>query len=163
MQAVQEIQALLFEELSLIIRTTGQLLSRISAEHWEQRPQENMRTLRELAQHLVAIPEVDLLILRESPAEPVRALEAEIEASTGTDAARLTARFESGAALLQDYMNALSDDEFLHKATAPFYVNHPTVQAKWLIEIITHAQHHRAQLFDRMKLLGYPVSMSDLY
>ncbi|WP_370733829.1 DinB family protein [Paenibacillus dakarensis] len=37
------------------------------------------------------------------------------------------------------------------------------MQAKWLIEIVTHAQHHRAQMFNYLKTLGYQVSMFDLY
>ncbi|WP_338463001.1 hypothetical protein V5G20_00985 [Brevibacillus borstelensis] len=32
-----------------------------------------------------------------------------------------------------------------------------------LVEIATHAQHHRSQLFTYLKLLGHDVNMFDLY
>lgn len=60
-------------------------------------------------------------------------------------------------------MNGLTDEEFMQKTTQPFYLEHGSTQAKWLIEIVTHAQHHRAQMFNYLKAQGYEVSMFDLY
>jgi len=33
----------------------------------------------------------------------------------------------------------------------------------WLLDIITHSYHHRAQLFTYLKQLGLPVDMATLY
>lgn len=160
MTAVQEMQYLLFEELELIVRTTTNLLAKVKPEDVEFRPQPNMRTLRELAEHLAAIPEVDLLILQEHTAEEVRVLE---QRFAETEFAKLGAAMAEGLKPLRQYMNTLTEEDFLHKKTTPFYLEHGTAQAKWLIEIVTHAQHHRSQLFTYMKMQGYEVSMFDLY
>lgn len=161
MNAVQDMKNLLYEELELIIRTTTNLISKVKPEDWEYRPAANMRTLRELVQHLTAIPSVDLLILQEKEEGPVREQEKLFYSETDMD--KLAAGMSNGLEHLKHYMNSLSDDDFLNKRTKPFYLDHGTVQAKWLIEIVTHAQHHRAQMFNYLKALGYEVSMFDLY
>jgi uncharacterized damage-inducible protein DinB len=160
MTAVQELQHMLFEELELIVRTTTNLLAKVKPEDHEFRPQPNMRTLRELAEHLAAIPAVDLLILTEHSAEEVRVLENRF---AETNFNRLGDTMAEELETLRQYIAALSEDDFLHKKTKPFYLEHGTAQAKWLIEIVTHTHHHRGQLFTYLKIQGYDVSMSDLY
>lgn len=161
MNAVQEMKNLLYEELELITRTTSNLIAKIQPEDWDYRPAANMRTLRELVQHLTAIPSVDLLILQEKKEAPVREQEKVFYSETDKD--KLTAGMSNGLEDLKHYMNGLTDDDFLNRKTRPFYLDHGTVQAKWLIEIVTHAQHHRAQMFNYLKALGYEVNMFDLY
>lgn len=160
MTAVQELQHMLFEELELIVRTTSNLLAKIKPEDYDFRPQPNMRTLRELAEHLTAVPAVDLLILQEHSAEEVRELEGRFAEAAF---ASLEASLSEGLETLRQYMAALPEEDFLHRKTKPFYLDHGSAQAKWLIEIVTHAQHHRGQLFTYLKMQGYDVSMSDLY
>ncbi|MNP68889.1 hypothetical protein D3C76_1649100 [compost metagenome] len=103
---------------------------------------------------------MDLLILTEHSAEEVRVLEkrfAEIDFNKLGDA------MSEGLGTLREYMGTLSEDDFLHKKTKPFYLEHGSAQAKWLIEIVTHTQHHRGQLCTYLKIQGYDVRMSDLY
>lgn len=161
MQAVNEIKALLLEELEHIVKTSSNLIRKISPEHWDYRPRQNMRSLLELAQHLVSVPSSDLLILQESSEPVIRKLEADIAADNDKEA--LIAWMVSGMDQVRNYMEELPEEEFLHKKTKPFYLEHGSVQAKWLIEITTHAQHHRAQLFTYLKTQGYEVNMFDLY
>jgi uncharacterized damage-inducible protein DinB len=160
MTAVQELQQMLFEELDLIVHTTTNLLAKVKPEGVEFRPQPNMRTLRELAEHLAAIPAVDLQIVQEHKAEEVRAVEQRFAEMEFT---KLGAAMAEGLEPLRQYMTALPEEDFLYKKTTPFYLEHGTAQAKWLIEIVTHTQHHRGQLFTYLKMQGYDVSMSDLY
>lgn len=161
---VQQLKAMLFEELALIVRTSRKLMERIKEEEWGYQPQgrENMRSLQELVHHLAAVPAVDLLILQEHSKDEVSELEATYTVAA-EDVHKLGAMMAAGVDSLRDYMEGLPDEEFLTKRTTPFYVNHPTAQAKWLIEIVTHAQHHRAQLFNYLKELGHPANMFDLY
>ncbi|MEJ8548357.1 DinB family protein [Brevibacillus borstelensis] len=161
MNGVNEIKGLLFEELELIVRTTSNLIRRIGQDQWEYKPADQMRTVRELVEHLAAVPSVDLLILQEEPQEVIRHREAEI--SKLSDPEKLIEQMTTGLDDLKAYMQGLSDEEFLQKKTKPFYLEHGSVQAKWLIEIVTHAQHHRGQLFTYLKLLGHDVNMFDLY
>ena len=162
MEATKELKELLFEELELIVRTTAGLVRKISPQDWEFKPRENMRTIRELVSHLVAIPAVDLLILQENSQDDVRALEATFDQEHDPEV--LLDRMQQGLRDLRAYMENLSEEDFLHKKTTPFYLpDHGVAQAKWLIEITTHAQHHRGQLFTYLKTLGYEINMFDLY
>ncbi|PAD76421.1 DinB family protein [Paenibacillus campinasensis] len=162
MSQVGELKQMLFEELELIVRTSSNLIRNISDEHWDYRPADNMRTLLELVHHLVSVPATDLLIMQEKPEADIRKLEGAI-AADGQDKEKLIAWMESGLEDLRSYMNSLEDDAFLHKKTRPFYLEHGSAQAKWLIEVVTHAQHHRAQMFNYLKAQGYDISMFDLY
>lgn len=161
MDVAKEMKKYLFEELTLITNTTAGLIRKISAEDWTYQPRENMRSLLELVQHLVAIPAVDLLILQEKSREEVNSLEAVF--AQDRDPESLINRMTKDLDKLKAYMEALSDEDFLFKKTTPFYLPHGTEQAKWLIEIVTHAQHHRGQLFTYLKTKGYEVNMFDLY
>lgn len=162
MSQLVELKQLLFEELEHIVKTSSNLIMKISDKNWDYRPASNMRTLLELVHHLVSVPGTDLLIMQEKPEDEVRQLEGAI-AADGGDKEKLIAWMNKGLADLKSYMNGLTDDDFLHKKTKPFYLEHGSAQAKWLIEVVTHAQHHRAQMFNYLKAQGYEVSMFDLY
>ncbi|MBB6735688.1 DinB family protein [Cohnella zeiphila] len=162
MEAVNEMKKLLFEELEHAARTSAKLIARIDSKDWDYRPRDNMRTLLELARHVVSIPGVDSLIMQEKPEPDIRRREAEIAAS-GPEADKLNGWLDTGLQELRAYMDGLSDEDFLHRSTKPFYLPHGSVQAKWLIETTTHLFHHRAQLFNYMKALGYEINMFDLY
>lgn len=151
---------LLLEELGVGVRTTKKLLKRVKPGEWDFRPADNMRSLGELANHLVQIPLIDLAILQEKSEEEVRRMEAE---HTASDPEELCELMERGFQLLCDYMRSLEEEAFLTRTTRPFYAEHGSTQAKWLIEIVTHIYHHRAQLFQYLKQLGHPVNMFDLY
>ncbi|MGG1575623.1 DinB family protein [Fictibacillus sp. NRS-1165] len=161
MQGIKEMKELLLEELELIVRTSTNLIGKISTNHLDYRPRENMRSLHELVLHLVSVPSADLLILQEKGEEEVGKLEAEVANDQEPD--QWIERMKSGLQDVRSYMEQLPDEQFLQKKTKPFYLDHGTVQAKWLIEIVTHAQHHRAQLFNYLKEQGYEVNMFDLY
>ncbi|PTX60828.1 putative damage-inducible protein DinB [Melghirimyces profundicolus] len=160
MPEVSVVRDLLLEELQTGVRTTKKLLDRVEPEQWSYRPKENMSSLLELARHLAQIPLVDLAILRERNEQEVKALEKETSFDTSEELGSLMDR---GFRELNDYMKALSREDFLHKRTRPFYADHALPQAQWLTEIVTHVFHHRAQLFNYLKQLGHPVNMFDLY
>lgn len=161
MNDVQSMKSSVFEELELILRTTANLVRRIQPNEWSYTPHEKMRSLHELVRHLVLVPSQDLRILQEQTEEQVIALAQEIEDLK--EANELVAIMEQGVKDLKEYMFSLSDTDFIYKETRPFYSEHFSTQAKWLIEITTHAMHHRSQLFTYLKLLGHDINMFDLY
>ncbi|RPF53220.1 DinB family protein [Aquisalibacillus elongatus] len=161
MSQVQEMKDVLYHEMEVAIRSTQNLLMKVFEDHWTYQPQENMRTLKELATHLVSIPAIDLYIMQEESHETIQQLEAKYEALTTAD--DMCVAFEDGYNKLKEYMNTLSDDDFLHKTTKAFYMEKGQSQAQWLMEVMTHMFHHRAQLFNYLKQLEYDVSMFDLY
>ncbi len=160
MSETSTVRELLMAELALAVRTTGALLEKVTPELWGFRPREEMRTVLELANHLTQIPLVDLAILQERSQEEVHALEQALSAS---DAPHMRANMENGLNELSAYMSGLSEHDFLHKQSKPFYMEHGSTQAKWLVEIVTHAFHHRAQLFTYLKESGVAINMFDLY
>jgi len=147
----ETLRELLLEELGAGVRTTKKLLARVRPGEWDFRPADNMRSLGELANHLAQIPFVDLAILQEKSEEEVRRLESEHASS---DPEKLCEWMEEGFQSLCDYMRGLDEESFLTRRTKPFYADHGSTQAKWLVEIVTHVYHHRAQLFQYLKQLA---------
>lgn len=159
MSDITTMKEVLFHEMQVGVKTSQALVGQIRSEHWDYRPQENMRSLQELAHHLVMIPETDLAIMQEKDQEVVQ----QIEGRDLPDTTAMSEAMEQGLGRLKDYFYSLSDPDFLQKETKPFYLETGSTQAKWLVETTTHIFHHRAQLFNYMKQLGYEISMFDLY
>ncbi|WNB91885.1 DinB family protein [Bacillus sp. NEB1478] len=150
----------LLDEFYVIVRTTNNLLKKADSSVYDFRPADNMRSFLELANHLVQIPHVDLAILQEKPEADIRMLEAKMRAE---NAGELTHVLEEGYHLLKSYFLSLSQEDFLNKETKAFYAEKGMTQAKWLVEIVTHAFHHRGQLFTYLKQTQHDVNMFDLY
>ncbi|PKR77106.1 damage-inducible protein DinB [Halalkalibacillus sediminis] len=161
MTEVQTMQQVLFHEIEVGVRSTQNLLLKIRDQDWDYRPHENMRSIRELVEHLISIPAVDLYILQEEPHESIKALEDKYSKLNSVDDMNVV--FEDGYNKLNNYMTSLSNEEFLNKKTKAFYMENGQTQATWLTEILTHIFHHRGQLFNYLKQLDYEVSMFDLY
>ncbi|MCM3719396.1 DinB family protein [Fictibacillus phosphorivorans] len=160
MNATVSLTETLLEEFYTVVRTTSQLLKKADPSVYDFRPAENMRTFLELANHLVQISHVDLAILQEKSEKEIRELEKKLSAQ---NVAELTHVLEEGYHLLKSYFLSLSEEEFLNKETKAFYAEKGMTQAKWLVEIVTHAFHHRAQLFTYLKQTKHEVNMFDLY
>jgi uncharacterized damage-inducible protein DinB len=151
----------LLHELEHGVRTSKGLIERINPEQWGYKPKENMRSLQEITHHLVMLPATDLAIMQEKYGPEFEAIERGIQEIT--DSKRLSELMQISFEQLKQYIESLSEDEFLNKATKPFYADQASVQVKWLIEIVTHLFHHRAQLFNYLKELGHDVNMFALY
>jgi uncharacterized damage-inducible protein DinB len=160
MNATVTLTETLLEEFYVVVRTTNQLLQKADPSVYDFRPAENMRSFLELANHLVQIPHIDLAILQEKTEEEIRQLEKKLSAE---NVRQLTHVLEEGYHLLKSYFLSLSEEDFLQKETKAFYAEKGVTQAKWLVEIVTHAFHHRAQLFTYLKQTKHEVNMFDLY
>jgi uncharacterized damage-inducible protein DinB len=150
----------LLEEFYTVVRTTNNLLKKADPSVYDFRPADNMRSFLELANHLVQIPHIDLAILQEKSEQDIRELEKKLSAE---NVAELTHVLDEGYHLLRSYFLSLSEEDFLNKETKAFYAEKGMSQAKWLVEIVTHAFHHRAQLFTYLKQTKHEVNMFDLY
>lgn len=160
MNATASLTETLLEELYVVVRTTKSLLNKADHSVYDFRPAENMRSFLELANHLVQVPHIDLAILQEKTEEEVRQLEKKLSAENITE---LTHVLEEGYHLVKSYFLSLSEEDFLRKESKAFYAEKGVTQAKWLVEIVTHAFHHRAQLFTYLKQTKHEVNMFDLY
>ncbi|HEX7063847.1 MAG TPA: DinB family protein [Bacillales bacterium] len=161
MEAVNTLRNVLLDEMEVGIRSTNHLLGKVNEKDWDYRPANNMRTLKELAEHLVSIPEVDLAIMQEKTEGEIKELEAKYEAIKSPD--ELGEAMNKGYEAYKPYITGLSDEDFLKKETKPFYLDKGSTQARWLTETVTHIFHHRAQFFNYLKQLGYDINMFDLY
>lgn len=161
MNGVSQIREHLLEELELCVRTVETLLTKVAEEEWSYRPAENMRSLFELVHHLISIPITDLAILQERSQEEVVEVEERYVHLKNPD--DIAVQYRSNYEVLRNYMLGLTEDELLHKATKAFYLEHSTLQIKWLIEIVTHSYHHRSQLYNYLKQSGHDLHFSLLY
>jgi uncharacterized damage-inducible protein DinB len=160
MNATVSLTEILLEEFYNVVRTTSNLLKKADQSVFDFRPADNMRSFLELANHLVQISHVDLAILQEKSEKDIRELEKKLSAA---NVGELTHVLEEGYHLLKSYFLSLTEEEFLKKETKAFYAEKGMTQAKWLVEIVTHAFHHRAQLFTYLKQTEHEVNMFDLY
>jgi uncharacterized damage-inducible protein DinB len=151
-------QNLILDNLEWLSGSIQKLLGLIGSDG-DYRPRERMRTLLELANHLVQIPAVDLLILKGGTQDEVRALEAQL---TSTDPERLFQVWTEGVAALKAYYAPYETAALAAERRKAFY-GHEATLAQWLLDILTHAYHHRAQLFTYLKELGRPIDMFILY
>jgi uncharacterized damage-inducible protein DinB len=164
MSSTFAISNLLFEELYLAVRSTNKLINKVQVKDWEYRPQENMRSLLELTNHLAQIPFIDLAIMQEKSGAEVDKLQTSHLFTS--EPSKLIRVMEEGYQALKNYIVSMSENDFLEKQTKAFYFEADSkgyTQAKWLIEITTHTFHHRGQFFNYLKQLGYEVNMFDLY
>ena len=158
---VNTLRDVITHEMSVGVQSTTQLLKKVKASDWDYRPSHNMRTLRELADHLAAIPEVDLAIMNEKSESDVHQLEEKYaQFKTGEELAQA---MKDAFDIYRETISSLPEDVYLNKETKPFYADFASTQAKWHVETVTHLFHHRAQFFNYLKQLGYEVNMFDLY
>lgn len=161
MSEIFQLRDLLLNELYVAVRTTKQMLLTIDPNEWSYRPNDGMRTLLEVVHHLVLVPSTDLAILQEMSDQEVHKIDEDVRLVT--DPAELGNLMEQGFQELKHYFSSLDETGFMNKETKPFYSDHYNSQAKWLVEIVTHAHHHRAQLFNYLKQLGHSLNMFNLY
>jgi hypothetical protein len=149
----------LFSDIEGLRRSLAKLLPELPPRGQDWRPREGMRSVWELATHLVQVPAVDVLISREGSIEEVHALEQALTADTPEG---LLALFDTGVETARSRFGAMSPEAFEGTVTRAFY-GHAMPAKGWLLEIVTHLHHHRAMLHTYLKIMGRPVDMSYLY
>lgn len=152
-------RGLLLNELDWIVANCCRLFALAKPDHLDWSPLEGVRTLKQLANHLCQIPAVDLRIIKGDGEQEVEKYETELS----TDSAeRWCAMMKDGARDLRRFMELLSFDDY-ENGSATAYFGRTQTHARWLLEVVTHIYHHRAQLFMYLKLNGYAVGTRDLY
>jgi uncharacterized damage-inducible protein DinB len=152
-------RALLLSELERITANVARMLALVKPEHHAFRPQGNMRTLLEVANHLAQIPAIDLRILRGDKEQEITRRESELHRETGDELCEV---LREGAHDFAAYYERLTFDDY-ENGSGTAYFGRTQTHAEWLLEAITHMYHHRAQLFMYLKLNGYEVNTRTLY
>jgi len=161
MNAAEILRKELLDELEIGIRSMEGLLRKVQEKDWGYQPAEKMRDLKELAKHIVSIPEVDLNIWQEKDQEAIQELEEKYDKLESAEA--MIEAMNNGFKVYKTFMLSLSEQDFLTKKTIPFYLEEGKIQARCLIEDVSHLFHHRAQFFNYLKQIGYDIDMFDLY
>jgi|SRR5699024_1140289 len=161
MNAASILKNELLAELKVGIRSMEGLLNKVKEEDWDYQPAVNMRNLKELAKHIVSLPEVDLNIWMEKDQETIQKLEAKYNRLETVE--EMIKEMSDGFDSYKNFMLSMNERDFLAKKTKPFYLEKGEIQAHWLVEEISHFFHHRAQFFNYLKQLDYDVNMFDLY
>jgi uncharacterized damage-inducible protein DinB len=146
-------RGLLLAELERVARNCCTLLRTVNPDDFGFQPQDNMRKLIEVANCLAQIPLVDLRIISGAKEKEIQDFEAELWSE---DAEDWCAMLREGYAESRQYFETLTFDNYENGSATAFYGRTQT-NAKWLLEMIAHLYHDRAQLFLYLKLLDYPV------
>jgi len=152
-------RGLLLNELDWIVANCCRLLALVKPEDLPWTPREGMRTLKELANHLAQIPAVDLRIVKGDGELDVQKYEQELNSELADN---WCAAMKDGARDLRRFMELLSFDDY-ENGSATAYFGRTQTNSRWLLEVVTHIYHHRAQLFMYLKLSGYEIGTRDLY
>lgn len=150
---------LLFADLERVVANCCRMLLLPSAEHLSWRPREGMRSLAELANHLAQIPAIDLQILKGTQEHVISEQERQLIRDGGEGWVEV---MRQGLSDMQRFMEKLSVDNFEHDSGTAYYGRTQTY-SQWLLEALTHIYHHRGQLHNYLKQLGYPVNTRTLY
>ncbi|UTR13142.1 DinB family protein [Salipaludibacillus sp. LMS25] len=119
MNGVFNVRDHLLDELELVVKTSEPLILRMDEADKCYQPADNMRPLLDVVQHLISIPETDLMIMQEKSQEEVQ--KTELRVSQLTDPAQLVAELWHNFEQFKTYIQSLSEEELLTKSTKAFY------------------------------------------
>ncbi len=125
-------------------------------------PQEGMRTLEELANHLAQIPLLDPVMYAKEIAdvEQARAREKELHRQ---DIDGFLAVLDEGIQAVKQRFTGMTEREFFAKTLKPFYEKTEKNWAYYMPEFISHIAMHKMQLWMYLKLAGVKVDMMTYY
>ena len=152
-------RGLLLNELDWIVANCCRLFELVKKENLDWRPRDDMRKLKELANHLAQIPAVDLRIIKGDGEMDVEKFEESLNGDTAGD---WCSAMKEGASNLRRFMELLSFDDY-ENGSATAYFGRTQTHGRWLLEAINHIYHHRSQLFIYLRLIGYDIGTRDLY
>ena len=152
-------RGLLLNELEWITGNCCRLFDLLKQDDYGYTPLAGTRTILELANHLCQLPQIDLRIIQGKSGVEIE----ELEKSLWREHPKAMAGvMREGADDLRKFMENLSLDDY-ENGSGTAYFGRTQTYCRWLLEVVTHCYHHRAQLFMYMKLKGYDVGTRELY
>ena len=109
-------RGLLLDELDRIVANCCRFLELVRPEQHDWRPQDGMRSLIELANHLAQIPSIDLRIIKGDSEQQVQEYEREL---TRDNDRALGGVMREGARDVRRFMEGLSFDDYTSDAPRP--------------------------------------------
>ncbi|WP_211356397.1 DinB family protein [Psychrobacillus lasiicapitis] len=144
----------MIKQLEYIAKTIEQLFQYVDVEIQHRQPIANKMSLWEVCVHLAQIPKADLLIL-EGYSEEQMANYYYVNTPVSIDNAKKL--FLAGIQELICLCEKLTKEQLDKKFTTYWKSEYST--AEWLMQIVTHLAHHRAQLYQYLLMLNRDVEI----
>lgn len=129
-------------QLQVAVHSTIQILDQLTEEDLALQPIAGKRSIRDQLAHMALICQADLLISGEASQAEMEAFYGKHELATRDEIRRTL--LEGQQELAATYM-AYTEQELGEKAVAYWGVAY--TRYEWLLEIVVHMYHHRAQLY----------------
>lgn len=150
----------IFKQIQFQVESIKCLANKVDIFMLEQEIYPGGRTCFELLTHIALIPEADVMLIK-------GASEAEMHdyyhywQKEVTSIEVFEARLELSMNILMDFYNQLEEDELLE--TKMTYWQTRQTYLDWLLVILTHLTHHRAELHSAIKQFGEDTETIQLF
>lgn len=142
----------LLHQIHFALGTIEQLLSVLDQEDLSKRPIHNKRSLGELVSHLVTIPIADLEISKGASEYEMQLF---YRNHTPSEFIQIKeALWQNYQRLSEEYLN-MTSEQLLKPRTSYWGVTYTHLE--WLMEMVAHIYHHRAQLHIMIHLIGKEI------
>lgn len=128
-------------QLKYSVKSVLQLMEQLKEEDLSFRPILHKKSIGELLQHICELIEADLFISKGSSYEE---MEKHYQSVKCISIEEMRYLLKDGLTKLESTYMDLNEDELNHKNTSYWGVNY--TRFEWLLEILVHFTHHRAQL-----------------
>lgn len=142
-----------FHQIKFTVNSIIELLSYVETKNLTFCPVEGKRNLGQLCAHLSLICSADLQILQEATMEELERFYFEHEAQTKEE---WIIALKQGYEELKNYYSSL--DDLTDETTSYWGTTYSYFE--WLLEILVHLQHHRAQLHQYLLLQNGDVKVT---
>lgn len=149
----------LLNELCFLKGNVSQYILMYEEELAEWTPHKGLRNLYSLVNHICGIPSIAVAILEQQSDEDIFKLDEPVKLNNLTI---LHNFFLGGFEQLETVVKTIPTEQFYGKLIHnPF--GEKVTSAKVIVDAITHLYHHRGQLHNYLKVLGYPISTETLF
>ncbi|GGI14677.1 DinB family protein [Gottfriedia solisilvae] len=128
-------------QLSFTVDTVIQIIDCLSDDDLNDRPMANKRSIGEIVQHLCELMAADLFISNSATKKEMDTFYESVKCHTIVELKTLLLR---GREQLINTYNLYNEEELMQKKSSYWGVEY--TRFEWLLEILVHFTHHRAQL-----------------
>ncbi|WP_442600660.1 DinB family protein [Paenibacillus sp. KN14-4R] len=131
----------IFNQMRIVIESIVVILDQLSEDDLSIRPADHKRSVRELIDHISLICKADFLILNETTQEQMEAFYA---SQTLHELADVKRELLVNHTFLKEQFTKYSETELFEMKQSYWGVSYSRFE--WLLQILCHLYHHRAQL-----------------
>ncbi|MCG7420934.1 DinB family protein [Macrococcoides goetzii] len=150
----------IFKQIEFQVESIKMLANKVDIFMLEQEIYPGGRTCFELLTHIALIPEADVMIIKGAGKSEMDDYYHYWQKEV-TSIEVFEARLELSMNILLDFYNQLEEDEMLNMKMT--YWQTRQTYLDWLLVILTHLTHHRAQLYSAIKQFGDDEGLINLF